>query len=198
MNATYVWINKDGFFNDRCYEFTEQYNTFPEWRINNEYILVPIIAFKDPFNKYDNYCIIFCDLYNINDGEIILDVSNKRNDFLEYIKYDTNFEIIQGYEIDKNNINIYEEFTEMCHFAGINIIANNDSYTIFCVNKTYETVWVTRYILHRLVLLNNNNLYFTNLTLVRKSEDIDNLFRKLNVSNNDHDDLYVLISKIKI
>ena len=60
---------------------------FPEWRINNEYILVPILAFKDPFNLDDNYCFnIFAIYINIDGEEKILDESNKRNDFLEYHK----------------------------------------------------------------------------------------------------------------
>ena len=27
MNATYLWVNNDGTFNDRCYKFTEKHNT---------------------------------------------------------------------------------------------------------------------------------------------------------------------------
>ena len=198
MNATYLWVNNDGTFNDRCYKFTEKHNTFPEWRINNEYILVPILAFKDPFNLDDNYCLIFCDLYYIDGEEKILDESNKRNDFLEYIKYDTNFEIIQGYELDRNNINIFDEFIEKCHFVGINIKANNDAYTIFCECRTYETVWITRYILNRMVILNNMTLYFTDLSLVRKSENINNLFNTLKLSNKPQDDIYTLLNELKI
>ena len=41
-------------------------------------------------------------------------------------------------------------------------------------------------------------LYFTQLSLVRKSENINNLFNTLKLSNKPQDDIYTLLNELKI
>lgn len=211
MNATYIWVSSDGILNDKTYEFSEDSNIieYPEWKINESNILVPILVYKDPFNEGD-YILIFCDLYNNEGGSYVLDEMNKRKSFLNYIKYETNYEISQGYYINTPepesdlfsltdnlisvNYNIYNTFKDKCTEVGINVISNQDNYNIIDNKNIYENVWITRYILNKIAYLNNLTIEFSYLSLIKKDDNINTLFSNIKISPNVED----LLNDMKI
>lgn len=192
MNATYVWLNSEGMFEDKVYKFNEPtYNLFPNWKIHNKIMLVPILSFRDPFHRKENYRIVYCDLYHIINWERYLDKSNKRDEFITLINGNQKCEIVQTFEFYNNNFTDYfnynymmEEFKEHCSYINIQVSSNETkgSYQVKCYNNPYETLWITRYLFHRLSLMHNLILYFTEIALV--NDELDELFNNLNISTN--------------
>lgn len=195
MNATYIWVNSNGIFQEKHFVFDKNnYNLFPDWKVHDKFILVPIITVKDPFNRDENHRLIYCDLYHIINGERFLDDANKRDDFMTFINFKDKCEIIQTYELYIDTITqdkiisiqnpVYEKLREYCSYTGMYISSCEDSYSLICYNNVYETVWISRYILHRLVIIANLTLYFTELALVNTEIDLNTLFNDMNISNN--------------
>jgi len=171
--VTYLWINEHDHFETKVYEYTFipiNENYVYKWELPNNRLLVPTYLCNNPFNH--GQLLVFCDLYHTENDTITLDSNNLKQALLRFINYDENCEVVQGHDSNLEE-SIYQEHTRLCNIANLEIIACEDSYRFNTLNKMYEKIWISRYILYTLCSIHSVFVNFTDLTYIHKGTPID-------------------------
>jgi hypothetical protein len=185
MDITYLWIDEKFNFRENTYYFPNIMHNIPIWKLHiqdTHYQLEPKTTFKNPFLINDNAYIVLCDAYKLGINKEILP-TNKRYEYYKCIQNEIDFKIIQSYNLSKYNMYdiISKVFTQKCYEIGINVYICPESYTIKSNKNSFDNVWIIRYIIEKILMDYDTDIYYDDLILVDNDNNITNMLETLKV-----------------
>uniref|UniRef100_A0A6C0BSY2 Uncharacterized protein n=1 Tax=viral metagenome TaxID=1070528 RepID=A0A6C0BSY2_9ZZZZ len=149
--VTYIWTNEyGGMTTERIiYDTIITELMHIPYYMTDKLQIVPHDMFADPFNDAGDV-IATCDIYLVDSMGTYTICIDKRREFDEYVRYNSNPDtyISQEYSCEKS---IFVQMRKICSKIGIDIYCTPTVYNIYThTQRFYASIWVCRYVLYTL------------------------------------------------